>query len=927
MLAKFDELLAEIKRNNPDIIFLTETWLKLDINDAIITIPGYTLFREDRKVLKDDGKTRRGGGVCIYIKSTIQGHSVACTRAENQLKNVSELDSVWVEFKILSLKLLLGCVYRPPSCSATDNTKFCEELGRVGTNGVTKIIFGDFNYPDIDWGTKQLTQVDHAAEEFLFAYHDSSLHQLIDFPTRYRSNNNPSLLDLLLVSDEKLVTEIVSDAPVGKSDHLVILANIQVCLDSKPLPKRKHKNYWKADYEQINKVILESIGYPGSAGCYQDFEEIVRHIDTHLVPLQEQKKVLKKPWVTEQHLKLINKKRTLWHTFRSSKDVQVRNRYQVMYNNLKNDITQQLREARVQYESNLINQGPKKFYQYLNNSLESKHVNFTLINCDGEMFTDPCKISEMFAEQFYTVYVREEKTPLPQLPPETWSAVSITEIHFTEEKVEKALALLKLQASPGPDAVSPVLLKNCRHTLSELLSRIMNNAMQNADLPASWKKAIVIPIYKKGNKCLASNYRPISLTSIPCKVMEKIIAWELTDFLMANHQNFLENQHGFLPGRSVSSNLISNLEVWTRAQDAGCPVDIIYLDFEKAFDTVPFARLIHKLQHYGVRGKLLDWIREYLTGRTFQVRVNGCLSPDYEVLSGVPQGSVLGPLLFLVYVSDLAENMRCRVSMFADDTKIFCDPTIEHGGLVEDLAELESWTNHWMLRLNTDKCTILYIGYNNPRLEYSINGTTLTSVGEQNDLGVTLKENLKWESQVARVVKRANTLLYMIRRAFREMSRETFLQAYKTYIRPILEHAVVAWSPYFRKDIDLLERVQRRATKIPPTLRNLPYEERLKRLGLITLEERRGRGDLIECYKVLHSHYSCNVDFFHRNNNANLRGHCLRLSSERCNRLSRKHFITNRVVARWNSLPEDIVNAPSVNRFKNRLDSFLGQQP
>ncbi|VEN57253.1 unnamed protein product [Callosobruchus maculatus] len=219
-----------------------------------------------------------------------------------------------------------------------------------------------------------------------------------------------------------------------------------------------------------------------------------------------------------------------------------------------------------------------------------------------------------------------------------------------------------------------------------MLCKVMSESFSNRILPDTWRNAVIIPIYKKGDKHLAENYRPISLTAIPCKCMEKIIAADITDFFMTQHKAQLHNQHGFLQGRSVTTNLLANLELWTQALDNHYPIDVIYVDFEKAFDTVPIERLLYKLEHFGIRGQLLKWIRAYLSDRSFQVRISGVLSNKYQAVSGVPQGSVLGPLLFIIYVSDLADNMSCRTSMYADDTKIFGDPSIQHGDLIEDLV-------------------------------------------------------------------------------------------------------------------------------------------------------------------------------------------------------------------------------------------------
>ena len=516
-------------------------------------------------------------------------------------------------------------------------------------------------------------------------------------------------------------------------------------------------------------------------------------------------------------------------------------------------------------------------------------------------------------------------TYFPELDPQERSEVFIDGIEFTPEKVQKALASLKMHASPGPDEIPSILLKKCAPSISKLMAEVMTESFQNGQLPDEWKKTTVIPIYKKGDKLVPANYRPISLTSTSCKCMEKIIAWELTEFFVETHSDVLSNQHGFLPSRSVSSNLLQCLESWTKALDEGYPVDV-YLDFEKAFDTVPIQRMLFKLNHYGVRGQLLRWIKEYLTNRTFRVRVGGAFSSERAVISGVPQGSVLGPLLFIIYIADISKNMLCKTSLYADDTKLFCDPSTQHGDMTEDLAELERWTSDWLLRLNSHKCTILHLGNNNPKLQYYINNEPLKAVEQQMDLGVTIALDLKWESQVLKVVKRANTLLYLIRRSFYNMSPETFKVIYKSYVRPVLEHAVIAWSPYFHKDIDVLERVQRRATKIPTSLRLLPYEDRLEALKLPKLADRRVRGDLVECYKVLHGHYSCDLrQLFTHNTNPHLRGHPYKLNTERCNRLVRRHFLSNRVVDMWNRLPVSVADAPGLNAFKNGLDRIWDQ--
>lgn len=228
------------------------------------------------------------------------------------------------------------------------------------------------------------------------------------------------------------------------------------------------------------------------------------------------------------------------------------------------------------------------------------------------------------------------------------------------------------------------------------------------------------------------------------------------------------------------------------------------------------------------------------------------------------------------------------------------------------------------MTLNETKCTVLHIGNKNPRKPYFVNGNQLEVVEYQKDLGVYITSNLKWETHIISITKKTNSILYIIRKAFFYIDKTLFLKLYKTYIRPLLEYAFQIWSPYFKKDIELLERVQRRATKMVPCLRNCPYEDRLKELGLTSLEQRRKRGDLIETYKILNKYYNVPdlTDIYIKNENRHLRGHTLKLRVPSTSSNPHKHFLPNRIVNDWNKLPQSVISAPSVNSFKNRLDNY-----
>jgi hypothetical protein len=354
-------------------------------------------------------------------------------------------------------------------------------------------------------------------------------------------------------------------------------------------------------------------------------------------------------------------------------------------------------------------------------------------------------------------------------------------------------------------------------------------------------------------------------------------------------------------------------------------VDVLYFDFSKAFDRVPGRRLLHKLDHFGIRGPLLRWIAAFLTDRRMSVRVGLSHSQERVVSSGVPQGSVLGPILFLIYVSDLPCYLRSNHAFYADDTKIFGNPLTHHDVLQRDICSLERWCAEWLIPLNPSKCSVLHIGRNNPHRDYRIGvGQTLMHVDRQLDLGVLVNSTLSWSDHIASVVKRANSVHYLMNRAFQRPHKGLFNRLYTSYIRPLLEYAVVVWSPYLQRDIALLERVQRRATRGVVGLSGLSYPDRLSELGLLPLVERRERGDLIQTFRILRDGFSLDMrPMFALNIDERLRGHQMKLSREKFGTSVRQHFLTNRVFHRWNSLPDAVVGAPSMSSFKTRLDQHL----
>ena len=354
-------------------------------------------------------------------------------------------------------------------------------------------------------------------------------------------------------------------------------------------------------------------------------------------------------------------------------------------------------------------------------------------------------------------------------------------------------------------------------------------------------------------------------------------------------------------------------------------IDILYLDFKKAFDKVPHKRLLTKVRALGVSGRTAEWIEHWLSDRRQRVVINGECSSWAPVRSGVPQGSVLGPLLFLIYINDLDTGLVSKISKFADDTKLGANaasPTAVED-LQQDLDKIGEWSEAWQMPFNTDKCTVMHIGRTNRSANYSLLGSQIPTTNLEKDLGVYISADLKSSRQCIEVEKKANKVLGYIGRQFKYREKEIILPLYNTLVRPLLEYAVQFWSPSLVQDIRRLEKVQARATKMITSIRHKGYHRRLRDLKLFTLEKRRLRGQLIETFKILKGFN--NID--HRNlftlNEHPTRNHGLKLQPKRFNTQPCGELMTYKIVNVWNRLPPTVIASGSVDTFKRRLDRIL----
>ena len=919
-----------------DIIVITESWPKNNRYTSIeaeYQLNGFDLHCTD---------VNAGRGICIYTNCTLKTDTV-------------ELSTDFKEYLCLSIplhqgdRLILCAIYRSPNSDNTNNDKLYSLLEEIqGIKASHKLVIGDFNFPNINWERNCAT--DRKAEKFMEVIQSLYWTQHVKEPTRVRGADIPSILDLVFTEDENNIELIKYDSPIGKSDHCLITMSYQCYMNKEH--EEHHKYFFdKGNYKKMEQGIqqdwhqraLEQENLNATSTMDDKwtvfkniyYENLKKHVPNRRVSKGKQK------WLVPLDAKLrekIKEKHKAWRTYMRDKTKE----NHTVYTRCRNYVRSETRKVKSNYEKSIAMEAkhnPKKFWRYVKSKTKVNQQLPELFTEEGTAKSDQDK-ADALNSFFASVFVQEPPGIVPSLDVRT--TATLQDVSFTVEKIMKKLKNLKIAKSPGPDKIHPRALKECAEAVSIPLHEIFKSSFDQSIVPTDWKQAEVCAIFKKGSRKSCTNYRPVSLTSIACKVMESIVRDELMSYMLNN--NLLSpRQYGFVAGRSTVLQLLYTLDKWTEALDRGEPIEAVYMDFQKAFDTVPHRRLISKLQSYGISGKLLNWLRDFLTNRQQRVRVNGHLSSVTSIESGIPQGSVLGPMLFVFYINDLPDNIMSEVMLFADDTKLYrtghISRTEEEDELQRDLDRLQKWSDKWLLKFHPDKCKRMLITRTQAdnrvlpltlSLDTTPGGTNkeIETVLHEKDLGVIIDNNLKFNSHIDASINKANKIMGLIRRTFDFLDVKTFRALYTALVRPIVEYGQAVWSPYHIGDIRRLESVQRNATRRVNGLKGKSYSERLHLINLPTLRFRRLRGDMIETYKIIHQLYDPLVSPQLSLSARTSRGHQFKLFQERSHRLEiRRNFFTFRIVRDWNSLPDSVVSSESLNTFKARLDAHWKDHP
>jgi hypothetical protein len=606
---KIDDLRLLTDTNDLHFVFITESWLHEYIpNSLVFDCDKYNVFRKDRSI-------SRGGGVCTLIDKRYTAMMVTIDEVSNL-----EILAVDVNFKESPIRYRIILCYRPPGYSINDINyfdKFLSQLNVLCDTDCTTVLVGDFNLPYISWlDTPCVIKSDNFHSTFFDFIMQNGFAQF--FLENTRANN---ILDLVFANDPLIIHDCFTCSPLGQSDHDTVMFNLSLphaVVDSSDTIDDVQYTYdfKNADFESLS-MFISTINWDeifteskDANECLELFMNVLNCGFDQFVPVKRVSHIKRISTLYPLHVrKLQRKKCSAWRRYKQYSTEPLKEKYKFLKKKCDEAIAKFMRDK----EERLISNGNLgSFYRYVNDKLTFKSGVSVLKDANGVLLSDDLAKAERLGEYFSSVFT-DDNGILPHVNKQVNDNTALNNVDFTPDLVYKQLHTLDSKTSSSPDLLPALLFKNLAGSLAFPLSLLFSKMFELRALPDIWKIAVVTPIYKKGSASDPANYRPISLTCILCKVMESVIKEAMLAYMLK--QGLInKQQHGFICKRSTCSQLLECVNDWSLSLNHKQSVDVAYIDFRRAFDSVVHSKLYFKLQSMGISGTLLDWIQEFLSG-------------------------------------------------------------------------------------------------------------------------------------------------------------------------------------------------------------------------------------------------------------------------------------------------------------------------
>lgn len=788
----------------PDIIFGSESWLTPEHCSEEFFPGNLTVHRKDRA----DGY----GGVFIAHPSNLT------LKREIELETDCELVICSILLKN-GKKAFLFSFYRPND-QPNHIDEFIRALKLVHFQNKDPIIVigGDFNFSGINWDNYvHMPSMPYPAssQKFLDLLGEFSLEQLNRFPTR-----GDSILELLITNKPESVLNIRTDSGIGDHGQLVV-SDFSLSYKAGSSEKRTVLQFNKADWTGFKNYIIPkfsenifSQSLPSVDEKWQHFKTTIAQGIDIFVPKKQFSTANEPLWYTTEIRRIRRQQRVVRNRLRNETNPKLKEKFTELRAELKKLLAKTHADFKNTTLETSLKSNPKFFWKYVKSLRKNNNspVN-TLINNNKQVGVCEIETANLLNLQFQSVFTVEDENLPAEIPMLTDKLMP--KILVSCDGVRNLLLSLDSNKSPGPDKITPRVLKELSNEISPFLTDLFQQSLESGTVPREWKDASICPIFKSGSELDPANYRPVSLTSVVCKVLEHIIYTNVMQHL--NSQALItDTQHGFRRGRSCETQLALFAHDIQSKLDSGKEVDAVFIDFAKAFDTVPHLRLLKKLKTFGIHDQTLLWIKSFLSNRRQKVVINGKDSDWVDVQSGVPQGSVLGPLLFLLFVNDLPNILSCNSKFFADDSSLYDEVRVEEPfRLQRDLDILSKWCRTWQLKLNEKKCLVMRFSRKRTKTvpDYHLEGIPLKVVSSIKYLGITITDDMRWSTHIDKITGMANQRLRFVQRIFRNCPQKVKETGYLSLVRPLVEYCSTIWNPYRVGQVQEIEMVQRRAAR------------------------------------------------------------------------------------------------------------------